>query len=199
MSVLNGFMDIDPSDNDQGDEEIVHLSYLPLAHAMERMLNLLMLMKGYKIGFFCGSTDRLIEDMNVIKPSAFFGVPRIFQKIQDMVMNGINSKGKILQWLFNYAYENKIYEINNRIVGAEKSKSGGFLERNIFSKLFWSKIRSAFGGNIKMIGSGSAPLSSELMEFLKVTLSDVVSEGYGLTETCAGGTGCHIFDLKYGH
>ena len=192
MSVLNGYLDVENPD-DEEDGETVHLSYLPLAHSMERALNMVMLIRGYKIGFFSGSVDRLVEDMTVIKPVAFFGVPRVFQKIQDTVMNGIREKGSFIQWLFNYAYNNKVNAINNRVDG------GGFMDKYIFSKIFWSKIKGAFGGNIRFIGSGSAPLSKELTEFLKVALAEVVGEGYGLTETTTGGTGTHPFDLKYGH
>ena len=49
------------------------------------------------------------------------------------------------------------------------------------------------------VGSGSAPLSQDLAHFLKVCLAPIVGEGYGLTETAAGGTKTHEFDLKYGH
>ncbi len=45
----------------------IHCSYLPLAHSMERALNMIMLLRGYKIGFFGGEIEKLIEDMNVIK------------------------------------------------------------------------------------------------------------------------------------
>ena len=57
----------------------------------------------------------------------------------------------------------------------------------------------AFGGNIRFIGSGSAPLSPELGEFLKVTMALVVGEGYGLTETSTAGTATESYDNTYGH
>ena len=68
MSALNGYLDVEQSEEEQGDQETVHLSYLPLAHSMERALNMLMLIRGYKIGFFRGTIDGLVEDMNAIKP-----------------------------------------------------------------------------------------------------------------------------------
>ncbi len=54
----------------------VHLSYLPLAHILERITNLWSLMFGRKIGFFCGDNLRLIEDMNILKPQLLIGVPQ---------------------------------------------------------------------------------------------------------------------------
>merc|ERR550539_1328786 len=155
---------------------------------MERAINLMALIRGSKIGFWRGDVDGLIDDMKVIKPPMFIGVPRIFQRIQDTVLNQINSSSFIAQWLFRTAYRRKLDAILNR---QEPSK--------IWDRLIFNKIKAAFGGNITFIGSGSAPLSAELAHFLKVCLAPIVGEGYGLTETCAGGTGTHEFDLKYGH
>jgi len=69
----------------------------------------------------------------------------------------------------------------------------------LWDRLIFNKIKAAFGGNLVFIGSGSAPLSADAAHWLKVCLAPIVGEGYGLTETAAGGTGTHEFDLKYGH
>lgn len=46
--------------------EKVHLSYLPLAHIMERAINMVALMRGSKIGFWRGDVDGLVDDMKVL-------------------------------------------------------------------------------------------------------------------------------------
>merc|ERR1719361_166950 len=190
MSVLNSFLTVNTEEvNPLPDgAEKVHLSYLPLAHIMERAINLMALIRGSKIGFWRGDVDGLIDDMKVIKPPMFIGVPRIFQRIQDKVSKQIQDSSFIAQWLFRTAYRRKLDAMLNR---QEPSK--------IWDRLIFNKIKAAFGGNITFIGSGSAPLSAELAHFLKVCLAPIVGEGYGLTETSAGGTGTHEFDLKYGH
>ena len=169
-----------------GVERGIHLSYLPLPHIMERLINLVNLQRGSLIGFWCNDRETLIEDMQMIKPIMFVGVPRIHQKIQDKILNGINSSSFIVRKLFEYGYKKKLNSLNNR---QEPSK--------FFEKIF-AKINAAFGGNIQLVMSGAAPLSQETAEFLKVIFGGI-GEGYGLTETCASGTGTHEFDLKYGH
>ena len=50
---------------------------------MERLINIVASIRGAKVGFFRGDVNGLIEDMQLIKPPLFIGVPRIFQKIQN--------------------------------------------------------------------------------------------------------------------
>jgi len=57
-----------------------------------------------------------------------------------------------------------------------------------WDKLLFNKIQEKFGGKLKCMVSGGAPLSAETQEFLSVVLNVAVMQGYGLTETCAGGT-----------
>eukprot|EP01084_Bolivina_argentea_P040501 74848_1 len=78
MSVLNSFLTVNTDELHPvpSGAERVHLSYLPLAHCMERVINLVQLIRGVKIGFWRGDVNGLIEDMNVIKPPMFIGVPR---------------------------------------------------------------------------------------------------------------------------
>ena len=47
--------------------EKVHLSYLPLAHIMERVINLCALIRGSKIGFWRGDVEGLVDDMQVVR------------------------------------------------------------------------------------------------------------------------------------
>ena len=145
MSFLNSFLTVNTEELHPlpPGAERVHLSYLPLAHIMERAINLMTLIRGTKIGFWRGEIDGLIEDMNVIKPPIFVGVPRIFQRIQDMVFNKINESSFIRKWLFKYAYDKKLRAIRSR------EESSAF-----WDKLIFQKINDAFGGNITFVGSG---------------------------------------------
>ena len=68
-------------------------------HSMERTLNLL--------AFFRGLVDGLIKDMQLIKPPAFIAVPRIFQRVQSQILNGIEAKSWLAKKLFWYAFEQK--------------------------------------------------------------------------------------------
>ena len=151
--------------------EETHLSYLPLAHIMERMVNLLAFYRGAKIGFFGGSPDGIVESMQIMKSPMFVGVPRIFQRVQNQILNGVESKSWLMKKLFWYAYEQKKKAILDR-----KDLKG-----YIWDKIVFNKINQLFGGNVISVISASAPLSAELQMFLKICLSPQTGEAYGLT------------------
>eukprot|EP00484_Ammonia_sp_Unknown_P020908 CAMPEP_0197030740 /NCGR_PEP_ID=MMETSP1384-20130603/9906_1 /TAXON_ID=29189 /ORGANISM="Ammonia sp." /LENGTH=817 /DNA_ID=CAMNT_0042460143 /DNA_START=22 /DNA_END=2475 /DNA_ORIENTATION=+ len=169
------------------DEDGVHISYLPLAHMYEKLVELIILVKGARIGYWSGDVLTLLDDIVAAKPTIFMGVPRVYQKFQDKIMMGVNEANFVRRFLFNKAYESKIASIKNQ------SEANA-----IWEKLVFSKIKDKFGGRIKACVSGSAPLSATLANFLKACFCDVVVEGYGLTETSAAGTGTDSDDSLYG-
>jgi long-chain acyl-CoA synthetase len=65
----------------------VHLSYLPLAHIMERTICQVMIMRGGSIGFFGGDVMKLKDDLTELQPTIFVSVPRLFNRFYD-AMNG---------------------------------------------------------------------------------------------------------------
>ena len=58
----------------------------------------------------------------------------------------------------------------------------GTYEHALYDRLVFKKVKKALGGNVKLVGSGSAPIAPEVLEFLKVVLVCDVTEGYGQTE-----------------
>ena len=63
----------------------VHISYLPLAHMMERITHGMILMNGGRIGFYRGDVKLLIEDIQALKPTMFVSVPRLLNRVYDKV------------------------------------------------------------------------------------------------------------------
>ena len=59
------------------DKSTVYLSYLPLAHVLERLLHLPLLQEGGRIGFYQGSTLTILDDMKTLRPTVFTSVPRL--------------------------------------------------------------------------------------------------------------------------
>ena len=74
------------------DENEVHLSYLPLAHSLEKVLFVIGVTEGCKIGFYSGDPLKLLEDMQVLKPTLFVSVPRLFNRIYDKITQGVKEK-----------------------------------------------------------------------------------------------------------
>ena len=56
-----------------------YLSYLPLAHIFETMVENAILATGGSIGFFGGNIKKLNDDVLALKPTIFVGVPRVYQ------------------------------------------------------------------------------------------------------------------------
>lgn len=61
------------------------ISYLPLAHSFEKVLFTLCLVKGVRIGYYGGDVNKLTDDCQVLKPTLFPSVPRLFNRIFDKI------------------------------------------------------------------------------------------------------------------
>ncbi|KAF0692233.1 Aste57867_16670 [Aphanomyces stellatus] len=154
---------------------MVFISYLPLAHIMERINFCNCIRLGIGAGFYRGDVLLLLDDIAELKPHIFVSVPRLFNRIYDKVIQGVNTAGGLKKLMFDYAYSTK-----------QQGLAGGVLTHSVWDALIFSKIQALLGGRIELIVSGSAPLAHNVKEFLKVVFACRVEEGYGLTETCAG-------------
>jgi len=114
-------------------------------------------------------------------------VPAIMDRIRKGVLDRVENSGWIAKNLFSYAYNDKL------------SKTMRGVPSPIWDAVVFSKPRGMLGGNVRVMLSGGAPLSSETQMFMKVVFSCPVAQGYGLTETCGGGTITTIDDLHVGH
>lgn len=86
----------------------VHLSYLPLAHMFERIVEVAMWAAGGAVGFYQGDTLKLVEDIQTLRPTIFPSVPRLFNKFYDKIMGGVNAAGGIKARLFHRGYAAKV-------------------------------------------------------------------------------------------
>ena len=139
------------------------------------------------MGFFRGDVRLLFEDVVELKPTIFLSVPRLYNKLFDKVMLGVNSSGILKKSLFRLAY----------------SEKKALLKRGIFTHWLWdalvfSKVKKALGGRVKCLTTGSAPTSDEILQFLKICFSCDVIELYGQTEY-GGATNGVLGDASVGH
>lgn len=152
-----------------------YLSFLPLAHIMERVVFSLLSSIGTRIGFYQGDVLKLLSDVETLKPTIFVAVPRLFNRIHDKVLAGVELKGGVAKWLFNHALEVKI---------ANYRKSGA-LTHWLWDRIVFGAVRAKLGGQVKVMLTGSAPLSPQVHDFVRVVFGAELIEGYGMTETCA--------------
>ncbi|CAH9126155.1 unnamed protein product [Cuscuta epithymum] len=161
-----------------GSPDDVYFSFLPLAHIFDQIIETFCILSGASIGFWQGDIRYLIEDLIVLKPTIFCGVPRVYDRIYTATMDKILTGGTLKNLLFQYAYN---YKLKNLEKGLRQEEAAP-----LFDKLVFDKIKQAFGGRVRLMLSGAAPLPKHVEEFLRVTCCCVLSQGYGLTESCGG-------------
>ncbi|KAM4576446.1 long-chain-fatty-acid--CoA ligase 1 isoform 1-T1 [Odontesthes bonariensis] len=168
-------------------EDDVSISYLPLAHMFERMIELSMYSIGARVGFYQGDISLLMDDIKTLKPTLFPVVPRILNRIYDKIMGSVTSP--LGQALLLFAVRRKQAELSRGIVR----------NNSLWDKLVFNKIQASLGGNLRFAVTGSAPMSPTVMSFLRAALGCIIFEGYGQTECTAGCTFSLPGDMSTGH
>jgi long-chain acyl-CoA synthetase len=163
------------------------LSYLPLAHILERVAEMAFFQHGGAIGFFQGDIRELASDIKALKPTLLPAVPRVLDRFYERITNTLAEAGPIKKFLFESAYNAK----------KEALKTGGTTP--IWDLLVFNKLKDFVGGRLRGMLSGGAPLSPKVHEFLRIAFDCPIVQGYGLTETCAGGTIQLPYDVSFGH
>ncbi|KCZ82130.1 hypothetical protein H312_00407 [Anncaliia algerae PRA339] len=154
-------------------ETDVLISYLPLTHIFERIVFLTAISLGGKVVFYRGNIKELGNDYKIIQPTFVAGVPRVFNVFKDKIMEEVGKKGYFTQWLFKRALQWKYFW---QRFGYYTS----FLDSIIFNK-----VKKQFGGKIRAMLSGAAPISTDTVKFLQACFSCKIFQGYGQTETTA--------------
>ncbi|KAG9407027.1 Long chain acyl-CoA synthetase 7 peroxisomal [Aphanomyces cochlioides] len=155
----------------------VHLSYLPLAHVMERMTCVAITQAEGSIGFYQGDILHLLDDVQELQPHVFLSAPRLYNRVYDKIMHGINNAGSTTKLLFDNAFATK-----------KQNLAHGILTHAVWDALVFKRIRAILGGRVQVLYSDSAPLSANVKEFFKIAFSCRLEEGYGLTKTSAAAT-----------
>ncbi|KAM1431358.1 hypothetical protein ACFX2I_047322 [Malus domestica] len=153
----------------------VYLSFLPLAHILDRVIEEYFFRNGAAVGYYHGDLNALRDDMVELKPTLLAGVPRVFEKIHEGIKKAVLELNPRRRKIFDILYKYKLAWMNRGYKNKYASP--------IADLLAFRKVKARLGGQLRLIISGGAPLSSEIEEFLRVTCCAFVVTGYGLTET----------------
>nr|XP_033799325.1 long-chain-fatty-acid--CoA ligase 1 isoform X2 [Geotrypetes seraphini] len=163
------------------------ISYLPLVHMLERVIECAMLTNGARIGFFQGDIKTLPDDIKTLKPTVMPVVPRLLNRMYDKIISQANTGLK--KWLVNLAFRKKEAEL----------KSGIMRRNSLWDKLVFHKVQGNLGGKVRLMITGAAPVSANVLTFLRAALGCQFYEGYGQTESSAGSTLTLPGDWSAGH
>ena len=142
------------------------LAFLPLAHIMEYVVELILLSVGMTFGY--GRVKTLTDasvrnckgDLREFRPSIMVGVPAIWETIRKGVLTQVNQGGAVKKAVFNWSLKIK--------------KSGIPILSWVVDSLVMSQVGAATGGRLRIALSGGAPLSSETHEFLNLTILTIL-------------------------
>jgi long-chain acyl-CoA synthetase len=157
-----------------GDE--VFLSFLPLSHSYEHTAGeMFPISIGAQI-YFAEGAETLAANMLEARPTIMTAVPRLYETLHQRIRLGVERKGGLSQKMFQQAVA-----IGRKRLGAERTRLGERLVDPLLDRTVRSKLRERFGGRLKAMVSGGAPLNPEIGRFF-LALGVTVLQGYGQTE-----------------
>ncbi|CAL8102532.1 unnamed protein product [Calicophoron daubneyi] len=166
----------------------VHLCYLPLAHILEQIGSLASLLYGGRVGFITTDFTGLKTDMRDLRPTYFFAVPRVLDRIYTSVIRKVERyPGALTLLKLEISYKTNL------------QSKGYYGPPGLLDFLFFRPIRVALGGRVKAVICGGAPLSAEIHRFMRAALNCPVLLGYGQTESCGASTFSYFGDCTLNH
>ena len=169
-------------------ETDVHVSYLPLAHIFETVVQVVLLCVGGRIAFFQGDVKKLPDDFKDAAVTMLVGVPRVYERIYERVQSRIGDAGCLRRWVANKAFREQ----------AECIRQGTRDEG--WDTTVFIPMRTQMGlNNVRVTVSGAAPMAAYLAEFLRIVVGAPVCQGYGMTETSAASCIVGTSDVNVGH
>jgi long-chain acyl-CoA synthetase len=165
-----------------------YVSYLPLAHSLERL-------SGHYVGVwkplcvhFCPDLNNIIQVLPEVRPFSFVAVPRLWEKAQAGIMAALAAEPNPRRRKLALG----AIEVGRQVVRLRQAGKpvppGLRIRRTVFDRLVYAKVRERIGlDQCHVTFSGAAPLADDVMEFF-LALGVPLREGYGLTESTAPAT-----------
>ncbi len=165
---------------------VVVFMFLPLAHSLARVVQLVVVDAGATLAFWSGDPKLLLDDIAAARPHYLPSVPRVFEKIHAKALGAIDDGSPLRRRAFAWAIAT-----GRRARAAERRGEypGPFLRAGLRAadRLVLSRVRELFGGELRLGLTGAAPIGREVLEFFDAC-GVLILEGYGMTETCAAAT-----------
>ena len=160
---------------DFGIAEEVFLSFLPASHAYEHSGGLY-----FPIGigaqiYYSEGIEKLASNIEETRPTLMVVVPRLFEVLRQRILKNVEKQGKLANYMMKRALE-----IGARDYSGTKSLWDRPMDL-VLDRLFRPRISAKFGGRVKAMVSGGAPLNPDVGIFFH-SLGLTVLQGYGQTE-----------------
>jgi long-chain acyl-CoA synthetase len=157
------------------DDKDRSLSFLPLCHSFERTAGYFAIIACGAEIYYAESVDTVSKNMPEVKPTIMVSVPRLFEKIYNLIIKSVEEGSDTKKAIFNWAVE----------VGRKYSEGKrGFvaIQKILADRLVFDKLKQRTGGEIRLFISGGAALPPDIDLFFRCAGLTIL-QGYGLTET----------------
>ncbi|MEX0720273.1 MAG: long-chain fatty acid--CoA ligase [Balneolaceae bacterium] len=151
------------------------LSFLPLCHSFERTAGYYaMISSGVEV-YYAESVDTVSKNMPEVKPTIMISVPRLFEKMYNLIVKSVEEGSDTKKKIFNWAVETgRKY--------SEGQRGWVSLQKKVADKLVFDKLKKRTGGHVRLFVSGGAALPPDIDKFFQCAGMNIL-QGYGLTET----------------
>jgi long-chain acyl-CoA synthetase len=170
---LAGLVEVGPEDR--------VLSYLPLAHVAERMVSEF---RSYRYGnptWFLDGLPNLGKRLHEVRPTHFFGVPRVWDKMAAQLRRQIDARPPPQRALARWAIRTG-RSVSDRHEGGDPVPPGLRRRHRLAERLVLSKLRAALGfDDVRILASGAAPIDAEVLRFF-LSIGLEICEVYGQSE-----------------
>ncbi|OLC55861.1 MAG: hypothetical protein AUH92_01300, partial [Acidobacteria bacterium 13_1_40CM_4_69_4] len=161
-------------------EQDVTLSFLPLTHVFERMVEFAYLSAGAAIAY-AESIEAVPQNLLEVRPTVMASVPRLFEKVHARILDTVRASSKMRRAIFALALGVGKRQARATLAGRPAAFYVRWLHP-LTDRLVFSAVRARLGGRLRFLISGGAPLAPDIAEFFCAAGIRIL-EGYGLTET----------------
>jgi len=163
------------------------IAFLPLCHIAERVIGGYIPILRRSVTNFVENPETVFENLREIQPHVFFAVPRVWEKVYSQVMITLREAGKLQQAAYAWAVSVGERVAQRRMAGTPPGPWLA-LQYAVASWAVLDNVRRMIGmSRVQMALTGAAPISPELIRWYHA-LGVPLREGWGMTETTAGGT-----------
>ena len=165
----------------------VIISCFPTSNAVEVTAEFLLFGVGGRVGFYSGDQAKLLNDAKVLKPTMLPLPPQFIDRFYKLTMAKIH-RSPLKSYLFRNAMKAKMTLLYRGIIATN----------TIWDYIVFRDIKNEFGGKVKYVYSGGAPVTADSLNFLRCALGVKVFFIYGLTEVSTTVCISHPFDAYHG-
>lgn len=166
-----------------------YFSYIPMSIPMERSCIYAVSKTGMKIIISSGCLEKLLNEMQIAKPTLMLTIPEMLEDIYKNVLQEFSKLTGLKKKIASKALKSKMKALQSK----------GKFKDSLYDTLVFKKLRNSFGGKLRQFVTGVYCITAELSMHIKIFFSCDLIEGYGIIEANTCNIASMIGDPSCGH